>query len=47
MNEIESIFLILGMISIFIGVPTFCLCNCNKKNYSVINDINKDKYMEI
>lgn len=55
MNDIESMFIIFGILSIFICVPTFFLCNCNKgkaisrKEYEeLINEINNKKnYKEI
>lgn len=33
MNEVENVFAILGLLSIFIGIPTLFICGCNcKKN---------------
>jgi hypothetical protein len=52
MNDIETTFLIFGILGIFISVPTFliCKCNCNKnknkkisrKNYEEITDDKSD-----
>ena len=45
MNDIETTIFIFGILSIFIGIPTFFLCNCcnenknkNKNEYHKIND---------
>lgn len=48
MNDTEVTVLIFSILSIFICVPTFFLCNCNKnkylriKNYEEIPDDNSD-----
>jgi hypothetical protein len=41
MNDVENVFVILGILTIFIGIPTFFICGCKcKKNQN-------NKYFEI
>ena len=37
MNEAENIFVILGILFVFIGIPTICLCNCSGEKNKIIN----------
>jgi hypothetical protein len=32
MNDTEIAFLVVGILSIFIGIPTILICSCNKYN---------------
>ena len=39
MDNTEGIVLIIGMLIVFIGIPTFCICS-RKNNYDNINNNN-------